>query len=361
MSPLVSVITAAYNAERFIREAVDSVLAQTLTDFELIVVDDASTDATADILKSYADKRIRVLRNERNLKRAAARNIGAAIARGKYVAIHDADDIALPHRLETQVRYLDLHPRVVVVGSQAVGIGEQGNVLGVWDYPPAADIDIKWALLHDNPFIHSAVMLRRGVLEQVGNYLESSDVELVEDYELLSRVSRVGGCANLNTPLLKSRFHEGSASAREIDRQRRQSNQVAQRNICSVMGRQTVDPEWWDARERFLYHDPRAPLNLEVQQVRSALKFLEALHQGFYRKHGFERGEAAHHRRRHFWRYARHGLSLAVRSNGKRDLACRVSLLLSSFGMLRKMLMVEAGTRVDDFLGGMGRIPGSLT
>jgi len=343
MPPLVSVITAAYNAEPFIREAVESVLAQTLTDFELIVIDDASTDATPEILKSYSDKRIRVLRNQRNLKRAAARNVGIAAARGQYVAIHDADDIALPHRLETQVRYLDLHPGVAVLGSYAIGIGEQGNVLRLWDHPPAEDIDIKWTLLHHNPFIHSAVMLRRAVLDHVGNYLESSDAELVEDYELLSRMSRVAACANLTIPLLKYRFHENSASSREIERQRRQSNQVAQQNICCLTGWRTMDLECWDARERFLYHDPHAPIDLNAEQVRSTFGFLEALHEAFYQKHGLERSEWARHRRLHFTRYARHGFSLALRRNGKRESRCRALLFLYAFDMLRKALRPTQG------------------
>jgi glycosyltransferase involved in cell wall biosynthesis len=109
----------AYNAALYLREAVDSVLKQTCTDFELIVVDDASTDETATILASYDDPRIRVHRFASNGGVSRARNMGLEMARGEYVALQDADDLSYPERLEKQILYLDSHPQVAAVGSQS--------------------------------------------------------------------------------------------------------------------------------------------------------------------------------------------------------------------------------------------------
>src|SRR5580700_1874042 len=106
---------SVYNGERFIREAIDSVLSQTLRDWELIVVDDASTDSTRDILVEYRDPRIRLLRNETNQKQAVCSNRGIAVASGRYIARLDADDVSLPSRLADQVSYLDAHPEVAMV------------------------------------------------------------------------------------------------------------------------------------------------------------------------------------------------------------------------------------------------------
>src|ERR1700734_3980538 len=107
MPPSVSVIMSVYNGERFLRNAIDSVLRQTLADWELIVVDDASTDSTPDVLATYRDSRIRILRNDTNSKQAVCSNRGLAVATGRYIARLDADDISLPSRLAKQIGYLE--------------------------------------------------------------------------------------------------------------------------------------------------------------------------------------------------------------------------------------------------------------
>src|ERR1039458_5312287 len=131
MCPAVSVIMPVYNGEKFLRTAVDSVLWQTFEDWELVVVDDASTDSTPDILADYRDPRIRVLRNETNRKPAACANRGLAGASGRYIARLDADDVWLPDRLAVQLRYLEAHPEVTLVGSAAHLIDEAGVRFGL--------------------------------------------------------------------------------------------------------------------------------------------------------------------------------------------------------------------------------------
>ena len=113
--PVISVILPVYNAERFLREAIDSVLKQTFVDFEFIILNDGSTDKTEDIILSYKDPRIRYVKNEKNLKLIKTLNKGVDMARGKYIARMDADDISLPERFEKEVAYLEAHPDVAVV------------------------------------------------------------------------------------------------------------------------------------------------------------------------------------------------------------------------------------------------------
>ena len=128
-APRVSVVMGAYNGERFLRPAIESILNQTFRDFELIVIDDCSTDATPRILREFKDDRMRVVRNERNLGIAKTLNKGIAIARGEYVALQDHDDLSQPDRFSKQVAFLETHPRVGMVGSRVNLIDESGVAL----------------------------------------------------------------------------------------------------------------------------------------------------------------------------------------------------------------------------------------
>src|ERR1039457_4802694 len=127
--PRVSVVMGAYNGERFIRTAIESILNQTFRDFELIVIDDCSTDSTPQILREFNDDKLRVVRNERNLGIAETLNNGIAVARGEYVALQDHDDISLPARLECQVAFLDRNTQVGMVGSGCSVIDEVGTLV----------------------------------------------------------------------------------------------------------------------------------------------------------------------------------------------------------------------------------------
>src|SRR5512146_251636 len=111
--PIVSVIMAVYNGQEYLRESVESILAQTFADFELVIVDDGSTDRTPDLLRAYTDARIRVIRTS-NQGQALARNCALTAARGRYIAVQDADDVALPGRLAAEVSFLDTHPKIAL-------------------------------------------------------------------------------------------------------------------------------------------------------------------------------------------------------------------------------------------------------
>lgn len=208
--PKISVIMPAYNAEKYIKEAVDSILCQTFEDFELIVINDCSKDSTKDILLSYTDPRIVYLENQKNLGVAGTLNHGLSAARGDYIARMDSDDIAIPQRLERQLAYMEANPDVVICGGNVIlftdaGQERQGNY-------PAEDKQIKTALLFSSPFAHPVVMMRGSVLREHGLCYEVA-FEKVEDYRLWTQLAKVGRFANLQEPLLRYRKHPGQVCA----------------------------------------------------------------------------------------------------------------------------------------------------
>ena len=204
-TPRVTVLMPVYNAEAYLREAMDSILAQTFTDYEFLILDDASSDTSAEIVRSYDDPRIRLVQNERNLKVAATLNKGLEMARGEYIARMDADDISLPERLARQVAFLDIHSEVGIVGVWAKAFGKTSFLM-----PQPADPEIARAkLLFDSCFVHPALMMRRSFLEIHG--LRYQDMAHFEDYELWQRAARLFPLANIPEWLFLYRTTIGSA------------------------------------------------------------------------------------------------------------------------------------------------------
>jgi glycosyltransferase involved in cell wall biosynthesis len=203
----------AYNAEKFVAEAMESILKQTFSNFEFIIVDDGSTDATGQILAEYAarDDRIKLLRNEHGGVAAAA-NAACHAARGRYVARMDADDISAPTRFEKQLRFLQAHPEVGVLGSNIEELHEGGKIGSVWLLPTEPRV-IGWFLMFCNCIAQASVMMRRDLFEQVGPYQR---LEAAEDYGLWIRASAVTEIANLPEVLLQYRIVRDSLSRRTI-------------------------------------------------------------------------------------------------------------------------------------------------
>lgn len=201
--PRVSILMTVYNASEFVRIAVDSVLAQSLTDWELIVVDDGSTDGSTEILTSYTDERIRVTALLRNVGRTPALRRAFEMARGEYFAVLDADDISRPDRLETQVAYLDAHPDVLLVGSWARYIDASGVVVGGWR--PTYDlVELRALLGWTNPVVHSSAMYRGGVASEEGGYALS--LPYAQDCGLWLRLAARGSVAMIPEELCDQRI-----------------------------------------------------------------------------------------------------------------------------------------------------------
>lgn len=200
--PKVSVLLPVHNGARFIGDAIESVLNQTFADFELIVVDDASTDQTAAVVARYGDSRIRTIAQDRNHGLPRALNRGLAAASGIYVARLDHDDRAHRQRLARQSEFLDRHPAVALVGSRARLIDESGRVRGVVERPISPH-GIRWLAMLENPFIHSATMFRREIALAMGGYRE--DVPFAEDFDLWGRMMATHDVHNLDELLVDYR------------------------------------------------------------------------------------------------------------------------------------------------------------
>jgi glycosyltransferase involved in cell wall biosynthesis len=203
--PAVTVVFRAYNCSKFIGQAIDSILAQTFQDFEIVIVDDGSTDGTDVILKAYAqqDQRIRLIRNEPNQGPVKTMNIGVRNARGEFVAVHDSDDISLPHRLETQVNFLKSHPEVALIGGGALFIDEEGELLRVGTDRRRVGEEVKLFLEKGQAFIHSSVMYRRTCIEAIGLYDEFFTSS--HDYDMTLRMASIFRIVYYEEPLVKWR------------------------------------------------------------------------------------------------------------------------------------------------------------
>lgn len=208
--PIVTVLLPVYNGRHYLREAIQSILDQTFPDFELIIINDGSSDDSGDIAQSFQDKRIRFYAQQ-NKGLAATLNRGIALAKGKYIARQDADDFSLPSRLAEQVNYLETHPKVALVGTWSeIWHEEQRTTL--CHRHPTRNAELQFALFFDNPFVHSSVMIRRSILDLAGSYSTDLDRQPPEDYELWSRIARVAEIANLPKVLHAYRETKGSIS-----------------------------------------------------------------------------------------------------------------------------------------------------
>lgn len=211
-STKVTVLMPAYNAEKYIADAIKSVLQQSYSDFRLLIVDDGSSDQTQKIIHSFSDKRIQLI-YQSHQGIAVALNKGLAESDSMYIARFDADDICLPNRLERQVDFLDHQPDYVIVGSDAEYISENAEHLFNFYCTGYSNEEIREKIHQDCPFIHSAVMYRRDAVEKAGGY--SVHAHNFEDYLLWMQLMKLGKFHNLSQQLIKVRFNPSSVTIDE--------------------------------------------------------------------------------------------------------------------------------------------------
>jgi hypothetical protein len=204
-APLITILMPIHNGAATLKEAMDSMLGQSLADFEFLIVDDASTDESAAIVQKCRDPRIRFIPSRERLKLSGALNLGLEQARGRYIARMDADDISLPRRLEIQARFMDQNPGIGLCGSWIRYFGAKNSVLE----RPLHHEDIRAFTLIDTPFAHPTVMFRRDVMEQHQLRFDGSYFP-TEDFELWTRALRHFATANLPEVLLRYRAHGSS-------------------------------------------------------------------------------------------------------------------------------------------------------
>lgn len=278
--PLVSVLMAAHDAEAYVEAAIGSLLAQSWRRFELIVVDDASSDSTAERLAALAgrDPRVRILSNGANLGLAASLNRAIEAARGDLLARLDADDIARPGRLERQVESFAADPGLVLLGSNVRQISASGRPLGATDLP-LDDWTIRCVSLSLNAFAHPTVMMRAGPFREAGLRYDT-DFETTQDWELWVRLMQHGRVANLSEPLVEQRIHTRSISARRRQQQRENSLRIQQAYAGRFLGEAAWHREGFALMNDVFYGDrrsaDRAGRDL-VAACRAALDLLTAV------------------------------------------------------------------------------------
>lgn len=236
--PLVSIILPTHNGARFIERAIASVRSQTYTDWELVVVDDGSTDGTAQIVAKLAeeDARIRVVQNENNLGIQKTLNTGLAQATGEYIARIDDDDAWTDHaKLAAQVAYLDSHPDCVLVGTGARVVDEEGRESFRYRFPET-DATIRRSMLSKNCFAHASVVFRKDVALRAGGYGEGTEVRHVEDHDLWLRLGTLGSLANLPTASVTLTARPGSLSSKNRHDQFRKALVLAKKYRDSYPG-----------------------------------------------------------------------------------------------------------------------------
>ena len=241
-SPRVTVLMPVYNGEEHLREAIESILGQTFTDFEFLIVDDGSTDRSVEVVGAYRDSRIRLVRNEANVGLIATLNRGLDLAGGEFVCRMDQDDISLPERIARQAAFLDAHPGVGACGAWFRKFGAGREKVVRWETEPDG---IRCGLLFDSMLGHPTVMLRRELFDRSGLRYDPA-YKNAEDYELWVRVAEQCELANLGEVLLHYRVHPAQITQRASAGQRETAGKVR----LALLRKMGIDP----SPEEFAIH-----------------------------------------------------------------------------------------------------------
>ncbi len=221
--PLVSVIMPMYNAEKLVKQTIDSILGQTFEDFEFLIVDDGSSDKSIDVVQSYSDSRIKLYKNEINIGYVPTLNKLIQIAEGEFIARQDNDDISHRQRLEKQVRYMQKHPQVGLCGSHAKFIGSKNS--GGY-FHPHTNSDIRAQMVFGNPIVHPSVMIRSELFKGGNPLSYNPDLMPAEDYALWYEISQKAQIVNLKKSLLKYRWHANNTGVLKANKQIQCANAV---------------------------------------------------------------------------------------------------------------------------------------
>jgi glycosyltransferase involved in cell wall biosynthesis len=238
--PLVSIIMPVFNAGHYIEEAISSVLNQSLTNFELLIYDDASTDHTYSIIRTFSDERIIYEKMPENVGYVFLRNMGIANARGKYIAWMDADDVSMPTRFEEQVYFMESHPFIGICGTWYEFFGDKS---GIVECPVSFD-EIKYSLFFGTPFGNPSVMMKKELIDKHGLRYDD-ECYATEDYDMFERASFCFELANIPKVLLKYRKHDTQVTNTSWQQQYFVVGLIqARRFLRSLNGSTAADKEW---------------------------------------------------------------------------------------------------------------------
>jgi glycosyltransferase involved in cell wall biosynthesis len=259
--PEITVLMPVYNASEYVRKTIDSILNQTFTDFEFLIINDGSSDDSEEIIKSYSDPRIRLVNNEKNLKLIATLNRGINLAQGKYIARMDADDICLPTRLEKQYKVMEEDPEIALCGT---GI----KMMGKKFFQPIVITDperIRNVMRAFNIFFHPTVMFRKSVLIE-NNFRYNPDYLHAEDYQLFQLMSEKHKLINIDETLLLYRLSPGGISrVHNTDQQ-----MMTYRITTEALGRIGINFDRNDYADRYLSKE-------QINEIKNKLE--KAYHQ----------------------------------------------------------------------------------
>jgi len=269
MSPKISVITTVYNCENYLKQSIESILNQTFKDFEYIIVNDGSTDATSVLIREFAskDSRIIPIDNKSNLGRVNSLNTALEKTRGEYIALQDADDISLSVRLEEQFSFLSNNPEYVLVGSNITVMDEFENYISEPERPED-DLEAKFSLIFRCTFANPSIMYRKKVIEENKIEYEENFIH-AEDYRIITMISHHGKVHNLKHPLVKYRKHGQNNSTVNFDILNSGSIHIVRENLADL-GINTNNEQVHRIRnlfssrginKEFLYNDVRIIFN----------------------------------------------------------------------------------------------------
>ena len=239
---LISVILPVYNGELYLKDSITSILNQTYINFELIILNDGSTDNSEEVILSFKDSRIRYYKHT-NIGLAATLNHGILLSAGELIARQDQDDISLPVRLETQINYINANDQLIIVGSNSIIISDDGDFLGFHKHP-SCSLGIRFALLFDNPIIHSSVLIRKAALINGGIYCEDKSRQPPEDYELWSRLSRIGHIENIKESLIHYRESLNGMSRLRNEVFINRVVEISKENISLFIKEKNINPKF---------------------------------------------------------------------------------------------------------------------
>lgn len=265
---MISVVMPVFNGEKFLKIAIESILKQTYTDFELLIINDGSTDKSAEIIQSYPDNRIHFLENERNKGIFYTRNRLFEEAKGKYIAILDCDDYAEPTRLEKQVDFLDKNEEFGLVGSWITLIDNENRIKGTWQLEHRPE-RIPAKLLFFNQFAQSSVMMRK----EFADLKYRKEIPLAEDYDLWVRISQKTRVINLAESLVKYRLHDDNISQTK--------EKELQDNVFKIYKNQLEELGIYANQDELIIHKRIGNMNFEQNDksfFEKAKTWLELLH-----------------------------------------------------------------------------------
>lgn len=270
--PKISVLMPVYNSRQFLKEAIDSILNQTYTDFEFLIINDASTDNSKEIILAYNDKRIRYFENERNIGVAKTLNLGLKIARAPLIARMDADDVSLPNRLKLQYQKMKSDKQIAVLASDFAVLIDNGKLSYIHDQAKTPE-EIYYTLQFRNCLGHPTIMFRKSVVFDI---LKGYDIKREsEDYDCWLRIASRYKISKINTCLLKLRTSKNSRMGAMSKKLNEDAISLAKKNLEYLTNEKISDDTIEILRINFTLFKTRSCTKYSKEKIRKALKILE--------------------------------------------------------------------------------------